>query len=74
MGYAYSDYTTKLCKCTSIIGSVFTLVGGPICQRSTSIVALSATELEYMIIIKAFKEAIWLHGLVKDLGIKHVTS
>ncbi|KAF3660887.1 hypothetical protein FXO37_13167 [Capsicum annuum] len=32
-------------------------------------VALSTTEIEYMAIIDAVKEAIWLHGLLKDLGV-----
>ena len=31
--------------------------------------ALSTTEAEYMAITEAVKEAIWLHGLLKDLGV-----
>jgi len=30
---------------------------------------LSTTEAEYMAITEAVKEAIWLHGLLKDLGV-----
>jgi len=32
-------------------------------------VALSTTEAEYMAITEVVKEAIWLHGLLKDLGV-----
>lgn len=47
------------------------MVGGPVCRHSTlqSTVALSTTEAEYMAVTKAFREAIWMHGLVNDLGI-----
>ena len=31
--------------------------------------ALSTTEAEYMAIIEAVKEAIWLQGLLDDLGV-----
>jgi hypothetical protein len=49
---------------------VFTLAKGPVSWRSTlqSTVALSTTEAEYIAITKAFKEAIWLYGLIEDLG------
>ena len=35
-----------------------------------SLVALSTTESEYMTVAKAAKEASWLTGLVKELGIQ----
>jgi hypothetical protein len=31
-------------------------------------VALSTTEAEYMTVADAINEAIWLHGLIGDLG------
>lgn len=36
--------------------------------------ALSTTEAEYMAITEAVKEAIWLHGLLEELGVgqKHL--
>ena len=34
-----------------------------------SLVALSTTESEYMVVVEAAKEALWLAGLVKGLGI-----
>uniref|UniRef100_A0A2N9F230 Reverse transcriptase Ty1/copia-type domain-containing protein n=1 Tax=Fagus sylvatica TaxID=28930 RepID=A0A2N9F230_FAGSY len=51
-------------------GYVFTLSGGPICWKSTLkfIVAISTTEAEYMAVAEATKEALWLKGLVKELG------
>lgn len=50
---------------------VFTLAGGHVCCRSIlqSTVALSTTEAEYMAMTEAFKEAIWLQGLLDDLGV-----
>ena len=36
-----------------------------------STVALSTTETEYMAITKVVKEAIWLQGLLENLGLVH---
>ena len=51
---------------------VFTLSEGPICWKSMaqSLVALSTTKSQYMVIAKAAKEALWLAGLVKELGMQ----
>uniref|UniRef100_A0A2N9GF09 Integrase catalytic domain-containing protein n=1 Tax=Fagus sylvatica TaxID=28930 RepID=A0A2N9GF09_FAGSY len=40
-------------------------------RKSTlqSIVAMSTTEAEYMVVAEAAKEALWLKGLVKELGL-----
>lgn len=50
---------------------VFTLVVGPICWRSMVqfLIALSTTESEYVVVVKATKEALWLIVLVKELRI-----
>uniref|UniRef100_A0A5B7BYT4 Reverse transcriptase Ty1/copia-type domain-containing protein n=1 Tax=Davidia involucrata TaxID=16924 RepID=A0A5B7BYT4_DAVIN len=71
IGYVDSDYAGDLDKRRSTTGYVFTLAGGPVSWRSTlqSTVALSTTEAEYMAVTEAFKEAIWLQGLIEDLGI-----
>ena len=71
VGYVDSDYAGDLDKRRSTTGYVFTMAGGPVSWRSTlqSTVALSTTEAEYMAVTEAFKEAIWLHGLINDLGI-----
>jgi hypothetical protein len=71
VGYVDSDYAGDLDKRRSTTGYVFTLAGGPVSWRSTlqTTVALSTTEAEYMAVADAIKEAIWLHGLIEDLGI-----
>lgn len=58
-------------KRRSLTGYVFTLSGSVISWKATlqSVVALSTTEAEYMAITEAVKEAIWLQGLVSDLGL-----
>ena len=72
MGYIDAYYARDLDDRRSTIGYVFTLVGEPICWESMvqSLVALSITESEYMVVVKATKEALWLIGLVKKLGIR----
>ena len=35
-----------------------------------SLVALSTTKTEYTTVIKGVKEALWLKGIVEELGIK----
>ncbi|KAG8497200.1 hypothetical protein CXB51_008576 [Gossypium anomalum] len=71
IGYVDSDYTGDLDKRRSTTGYVFTLAGGPISWKSTlqSTVALSTIEAEYMAVTEAVKEAIWLQGMVKSLGL-----
>ncbi|KAL0433193.1 UNVERIFIED_CONTAM: Retrovirus-related Pol polyprotein from transposon TNT 1-94 [Sesamum latifolium] len=77
IGYCDSDFAGDLDKRRSTTGYVFTLAKAPVSWRSTlqSTVALSTTEAEYMAITEAVKEAIWLQGLLGELGIdqKHVT-
>ncbi|KAE8684070.1 hypothetical protein F3Y22_tig00111154pilonHSYRG00007 [Hibiscus syriacus] len=72
VGYVDSDYAGDLDNRRSTTGYVFTLGGGPICWKSIvqSIVALSTTEAEYMAAAEAAKEALWLTGLVKELGVQ----
>ena len=55
----------------STTGYVFTFSQVPVSWRSTlqSTVALSTTEAEYMVMTEAMKEAIWLQGLLDDLGV-----
>jgi hypothetical protein len=71
-GYVDSDYAGDLDKRRSTTGYVFTLSQAPISWRCTlqSTVALSTTEAEYMAMTEAMKEAIWLQGLLDDLGVE----
>ena len=66
------DYTGDLDNKRSTTGYVFTISRGSVCWKSTiqSIVALSTTEAEYMTIVEAAKEALWLTGLVNELGVQ----
>ncbi|KAG8484503.1 hypothetical protein CXB51_023752 [Gossypium anomalum] len=66
-----SDYAGDLDQRRSTTGYVFTFAGRPISWKSTlqSTVALSTTEAEYMAVTEAVKEAIWLQGMVKTLGL-----
>ncbi|XP_039115232.1 secreted RxLR effector protein 161-like [Dioscorea cayenensis subsp. rotundata] len=71
-GYVDSNYAGDLDDRRSTIGYVFTLGRGVICWKSTvqSSVALSTTEAKYMAVAVAAKEALWLTGLVKELGVE----
>ena len=64
-------------KRRSTTGYVFTLAKAPVSWKSTlqSTVALSTMEAKYIAITEAVKEAIWLQGLLDDLGVgqKQVT-
>ncbi|KAM2303958.1 hypothetical protein ACFXTH_023714 [Malus domestica] len=72
VGYVDSDYAGDLDKRRSTTGFVFTIAGGPVSWRSIlqSTVGLSTTEAEYMAVTEAIKEAIWLQGLLDDLGVQ----
>src|SRR4030095_7633334 len=54
----------------SVSGLVFTIAGGAISwsSKKQGSVALSSTESEYMAILHALKEQIWIHRLLKELG------
>ncbi|KAH9752632.1 hypothetical protein KPL71_014771 [Citrus sinensis] len=71
VGYCDSDFAGDLDKRRSTTGYVFTLGGGPVSWRSIlqSIIALSTMEAEYMAVTEAVKEALWLKGLLGDLGV-----
>uniref|UniRef100_A0A1J3IJ96 Retrovirus-related Pol polyprotein from transposon TNT 1-94 n=1 Tax=Noccaea caerulescens TaxID=107243 RepID=A0A1J3IJ96_NOCCA len=69
-GYCDADYAADLDKRRSITGIVFTAGGNTISWRSSlqKVVALSTTEAEYMALSDAAREAVWLKGLVSELG------
>ncbi|KAH9733862.1 Integrase catalytic domain-containing protein [Citrus sinensis] len=72
LGYVDSDFAGDLDRRRSVTGLVFTLCGGAVSWKSTlqSVVALSTTEAEYIALTVAVKEAIWLKGLVTELGLE----
>ncbi|KAH9679155.1 hypothetical protein KPL71_026007 [Citrus sinensis] len=65
-----SRYMGDLDKRRSLTGYLFTLSGCTINWKASlqSVVALSTTESEYTAAAEAFKEAIWLKGMVTELG------
>ncbi|KAH9684612.1 DNA (cytosine-5)-methyltransferase 1B [Citrus sinensis] len=71
-GFVDSDYAADKDRRRSITCFVFTICGGAISWKSflQSVVALSTTEAEYIALTEVVKEAIWLRGLVSELGFK----
>ena len=71
-GYVDSDHAGDLDKRRSMTCYAFSFGGGLISWKSVlqSTVALSTIEAEYMATTNAAKEAIWLKGLVEELGFK----
>ncbi|KAH9761464.1 reverse transcriptase Ty1/copia-type domain-containing protein [Citrus sinensis] len=74
-GFVDLDFAGDLDKRISITGFVFTMCGGAISWKASlqSVVALSTTEAEYIALTEAVKKAIWLKGLVFELGFKQET-
>ncbi|KAL1200961.1 Retrovirus-related Pol polyprotein from transposon TNT 1-94 [Cardamine amara subsp. amara] len=74
-GFCDSDYSSDLDRSRSISGYVFTSGGTVISWKSSlqHVVALSTTEAEYMALVEAVKEAIWLKGLTKEFRFKQDT-
>ena len=71
VGYVDSDYAGDLDKCRSTTAYVFTLASGAVSWKSNlqHTIALSTTEAEYMAVTEGAKEALWLRGLLEDLGV-----
>ena len=69
-GYVDADYVGDLEKRRSTTGYVFTHAGGEISWLSKlqETVALSTTEAEYIVASDVYKEAIWLKGLLDEIG------
>ncbi|KAL0383148.1 UNVERIFIED_CONTAM: Retrovirus-related Pol polyprotein from transposon TNT 1-94 [Sesamum calycinum] len=69
-GYVDSNYANDRDSRRSTTSYIFTLCGSCITWKSQlqQIVALSTTEAEYIAATEAFKEALWLEGLVKEIG------
>ncbi|CAO2820846.1 unnamed protein product [Amaranthus hypochondriacus] len=71
-GFVDSDYAGDLDRRRSTTGYMFKIHGAPVSWRSylQATVALSTTEAEYMAMTEGVKEALWLRGLLDDLGLK----
>ncbi|KAK6123380.1 hypothetical protein DH2020_042881 [Rehmannia glutinosa] len=69
-GYVDSNYANDKDNRKSTTSYVFTLCGSCISWKSQlqHIVALSTTESEYVVVTEALKEALWLKGLVSEIG------
>jgi hypothetical protein len=72
LGYSDSGYGDDKEKRKSTAGYVFLLWGGAIAWKSKlqKTTAQSSTEAEYMALGQAVKEALWLKGLMSELGFK----
>ena len=75
IGYVDVDFVGDLDKKRSQIGYMFTLGGCTVSWQATlqNIVALSTIEAEYTAAVEAFKEAIWLKGMITELGVEQGT-
>ncbi|GJS62394.1 retrovirus-related pol polyprotein from transposon TNT 1-94 [Tanacetum coccineum] len=71
-GFVDSDYAKDPDKFRSITGYAFLVQGCVVNWKVTlqHVVALSTTEAEYMALTEAVKEAIWLRGLLEELGVE----
>ncbi|GMI90788.1 hypothetical protein HRI_002748100 [Hibiscus trionum] len=71
VGHVDSDYAGDLDMRRSTTRYLFTLAKAPVNWRSTlqSTMTFSTTEAKYMAVVEAVKEAIWLNGLLEDLGV-----
>ena len=70
IGYVDFDYAGDLDQRRSLTGYVFQINGCTVSWKSTlqHVVALSTTEAEYIALTEAIKEALWLKGLLGELG------
>ncbi|GJV01823.1 hypothetical protein Tco_1335392 [Tanacetum coccineum] len=71
-GFVDSDYAKDPDKGRSITGYAFLVQGCVVSWKATlqHVVALSTIEAEYMALTEAVKEAIWLRGLLEELGVE----
>ena len=71
-GFVDSDYAGDLDRRRSATGYVFRIHGALVSWRSMlqATVVLSTTEAEYMAMAERVKEALWLWGLLDDLGVE----
>ncbi|KAL5545566.1 hypothetical protein UlMin_005253 [Ulmus minor] len=73
VGYVDVDFARDLDKKRSLTSYVFTLFGCTVSWKAKlqPVVALSTTETKYIAATESVKEAMWLKGLVDELGCVH---
>ena len=71
VGYIDSDWVGDSIDWKSTFGYVFMFVGGPIlCSRKKEeAIALSSAEAEYMGVVNACIQVVWLKGILSEFGI-----
>ncbi|GKA20789.1 retrovirus-related pol polyprotein from transposon TNT 1-94 [Tanacetum coccineum] len=71
-GFVDSDYAKDPDKGRSVTGYAFLVQGCVVSWKAMlqHVVALSTIEAEYMALTEAVKEAIWLRGLLEELGVE----
>ena len=69
-GYSDSDFGGDLDRRRSTTGFVFRVGGNTVSWNSglQQVVALSTTEAEYISLVEAINEGMWLRGLAEELG------
>ncbi|GKB32418.1 retrotransposon protein, putative, ty1-copia subclass, partial [Tanacetum coccineum] len=72
IGFVDSDHAKDPDKVRSITGNTILVQGFVVSWKATlqHVVALSTTKAEYMALTEAVKEAIWLRGLLEELGVE----
>jgi hypothetical protein len=70
-GFVDSDFPGDLDKRRSISGYAFSLCSSTVSWRASlqSVTALSTTKAEYVSATEGIKEAIWMQGLISELGV-----
>lgn len=73
--YADADWATDQQDRKSVSGFLFQIFGNAVCwsSKKQTTVATSSSEAEYVALGSGVTEAIWLAGLLDDLGIRGTT-
>lgn len=70
-GYSDSSWANNLFDQKSTAGYLLIFNGGPILEASCKqpTVSISTCEIEYIVQTKAIYEVVWIHGLLRKLGV-----
>ena len=71
IGFVDADYAGDIDTCRSTSGYVFTMAGGPVSWSSKrqATVALSTTEAEYMSLMHAAQQVLWMYSFMSEVGL-----